>query len=211
MHAIGGLFARGLFIRGLFALVLIAGLFAAPPASAQLLDLLTAPKTLFDRAIEARSTKDIFEDNGIVIAVNKLMADLGTLEASTEIYEQRLLVTGLFDDREVFDKFLAAVKKIDGVKKLYWHVGFMSEQDQEKNKETLLDWGAALALDTKVGINLVATRGVADVNFRVAVDSFGAVYLIGRARSEEELKKALAAARETGDVKKVVNYVEVRP
>ena len=44
-----------------------------------------------------------------------------------------------------------------------------------------------------------------------AVRSDGAVYLIGRARSEEELKKALEAARETEDVKKVVNYVEVRP
>ena len=201
MHAIGGI----------FALVLIVGLFAGPPASAQLLDLLTAPKTLFDRAIEARSTTDIVKDNGIVIKVNRLMADLGTVKASTEIYEQRLLVTGLFDDREVFDKFLAGVKKVDGVKKLYWHVGFMSEQDQEKNKETLMSWGAALALDTKVGVNLVTTRGVADVNFRVAVDSLGAVYLIGRARSEEELKKALEAARETEDVKKVVNYVEVRP
>ena len=41
--------------------------------------------------------------------------------------------------------------------------------------------------------------------FRVAVDSLGAVYLIGRARSEEELKKALKAARGTEDVKKVVN------
>ncbi len=131
MHAIRGLFGRGLFGRGLFALVPIAGLFAAPPAAAQLLDLLTAPKTLFDRAIEARSTKDIFKDNGIVIEVNKLMADLGTLKASTEIYEQRLLVTGLFDDREDFDKFLAGVKKVDGVKKLYWLVGFMSEKDQE--------------------------------------------------------------------------------
>ncbi len=206
MHAIGGL-----FIRGLFAFLILTGLFAGQPASAQLLDLLTAPKILFDRAIEARSTKDIFKDNGIVIAVNKLMADLGTIKASTEIYEQRLLVTGLFGDREVFDRFLAGVKKVDGVKKLYWHVGFMSEQDQEKNKETLMSWGAALALDTKVGVNLVATRGVADVNFRVAVDSFGAVYLIGRARSEEELKKALEAARETADVNKVVNYVEVRP
>lgn len=202
---------RAIFARGLFALVPIIGLIAGPPASAQLLDLLTAPKTLFDRAIEARSIQDIFKDNGIVIEVNKLMADLGTLKASTEIYEQRLLVTGLFDDRAVFDKFLAGVKKIDGVKKLYWHVGFMSEQDQEKNKETLLGWGAALALDTRVGVNLVTTWGVADVNFRVAVDSFGAVYLIGRARSEEELKKALKAARETEDVNKVVNYVEVRP
>ncbi len=196
-------------IRILFALC--AFLAVSLPASAQLMDFLTAPKTLIDRAIEARSTKDIVKDNEIVIEVNGIMADLGTIKASTEIYEQRLLVTGLFDDQELYDKFQAGVKGVEGIKKLYWHVKHMSEQDQEKNKENLMDWSDALVLDTKVGLNLVATKDVADVNYRVAVDSFGTVYLIGRARSEDELKQALQAARETEKVKKVVNYVEVRP
>ncbi len=53
----------------------------------------------------------------------------------------------------------------------------------------MLDWVDAMTLDAKVSINLVSTAGVADVNLRVAVDSFANVYLIGRARSEEESKK----------------------
>jgi hypothetical protein len=64
----------------------------ASVSSARALDLtgvLTAPKTLIDRAIEARSTEDIAKDNAIVVKVNAIMAKLGTIKASTEIYEQR--------------------------------------------------------------------------------------------------------------------------
>ncbi len=124
----------------LFALIPILGLSAPPPSQAQLLDLLTAPKTLFDRAIEARSTSDILEDNRIVAKVNGVMLDLGTIRASTEIYEQRLLITGLFNDKKLYDKFLADVKKIDGVKKLYWHVTHMTEKEQEAQKKRKSCW-----------------------------------------------------------------------
>jgi len=174
-------------------------------------DVITAPKTLIDRAIEARSAADIAEDNRIVVIVNGIMADLGTIKASTEIYEQRLLVTGLFDDRKLYDDFKTRVEAVEGVKKLYWHVAYMSEADQKKNADTLLGWDDALILDNKVGLKLVATRGVADVNLRVAVDAFANVYIIGRARSTEERDKTIAVAKETEGAKKIVDYVDVRP
>lgn len=182
-------------------------------ARAGFLDVITSPKTLFDRAIEARSTSDIVKDNKIVIAVNAIMAKLGTIKASTEIYEQRLLITGLFDDKKLYDDFFSKVKKVKYVKKLYWHVRYMSEAEQDKRKKAgkMIGWGDALVLDTKVGLSLVGERGVADVNYRVAADAFSHVYIIGRARSGEELKKALAAARGVKTVKKIVNYVVVRP
>lgn len=180
---------------------------------AQLLDFLTAPKTLIDRAIEARSAKNIYEDNKIVVKINKIMVELGTIEASTEIYEQRLLITGLFDDSKLYDKFYAEVKKVTGIKKLFWHVRYMPEQEQEhrKKNKTLLNWTDVLTLDVKVGVSLISTRGVADVNFRVAVDGFSNVYLMGRARSKPELEKALKVVRETKGVKRLINYAIVRP
>lgn len=196
------------------AAVAVVGILAAGApgvAAFGLLDIISAPKVLFDRAIEARSTSDIIEDNKIVLAVNGIMADLGTIKASTEIYEQRLLITGMFDDKTLYDKFLADVKKVTGVKKLYWHVVYMSKADQEKNKETLLDWGDALLLDTKVGLALVGTGDVADVNYRVAADAQSTVYLIGRARSEEEMKLAVKVSRGIEGVNKLINYVDVRP
>lgn len=169
------------------------------------------PKTLVDRAIEARSSENLVTDNRIVLRVNRIMADLGTIKAATEIYEQRLLVTGLFDDRNLYDEFRARVREVAGVEELYWHVHYMSEAEQKRRKTELLDWSDALELDVKVSTNLIGTRGVADVNFRVAVDSFGTVYLLGRARSKPELEKAIEVARNTEGVKKVVNYAVVRP
>jgi len=49
------------------------------------------------------------------------------------------------------------------------------------------------------------------VNFRVTGDPFGNLYLLGRARSGEELKKAIAKLEEGDGVKKVYNYAIVRP
>ena len=185
---------------------------SAPPVSAGILDdLLTAPKTLIDRAIEARSTEDIFLDNEIVIKVNAVMAELGTIKASTEIYEQRLLITGMFDDVELYEEFLAGVEEIDGIKELYWHVTYMSEEDQEAREDEMLDWVDAMELDARVGINLISAAGIADVNLRVAIDAFANVYLIGRARSDEELRKTVKVSSETEGAGVIINYIEMRP
>lgn len=182
---------------------------AATPASAQLMDVLTAPKTLIDRAIEARSAADIAKDNEIVLKVNGIMADLGTIKASTEIYEQRLLITGVFDDKALYERFEQKVRAIKGVRKLYWHVSYVAKDDARRQQ--MLDWADATTMATKAQARLIGTGGVADVNFRTTADAFANVYLLGRARSGEEAKKALSRARDGNGVKKVVNYVDVRP
>ena len=202
--------------RGRYILIFVIGLFASattspPPASAQLSDILLAPKTLIDRAIEARSAKDIATDNRIVVDVNAIMVEYTTLKASTEIYEQRLLMTGIFDDEQLFEEFSAKVRAVEGVKELYWHVVFLSEEEQKSREEELLGWEDVLVLNSKVGFDLISTRGVADVNFRTAVDSFSTVYLLGRARSQIELDKALAVIEERDGVTNIVNYAVVRP
>jgi len=182
-----------------------------PPAGAQIGNVLTAPKTLVDRMIEARSAEDIAKDNDIVLKVNGAMADLGTIKASTRIYEQRLLITGLFDDKRVYEDFEERVRAIEGVKALYWHVTFMAPAEQARNEGRLVDWADAIAMETKAEARLIGTAGVADVNFQVIADAFGTVYLLGRARSSEERSKAIARVRDGEGVKAVVDYVEVRP
>jgi hypothetical protein len=189
--------------------VLLQPLFSMPAVAQSPADILLFPKTLVDRAIEARSAADIAKDNDIVIKVNALMGKHGTIKASTRIYEQRLLVTGLFDDKATYDSFEKGVRAIAGVKKLYWHVIYMPKAEQERRK--LLDWGDVLVLESKAEGRLIGTSGVADVNFRVAGDAFGTLYLLGRARSKDEHTKARDRARDGGKVKKLVDYVEVRP
>jgi hyperosmotically inducible protein len=169
-----------------------------------------SPVTLVERAVEARSASDIARDNAIVIEANKAMADISSISASTEIYEGRLLVTGILESPADYQSFRGDIDAIGDVKRLYWHVVQMSEADQDADAN-VISWTDALELDAKVGISLIETAGVADVNYRVAVDSFSTVYLLGRARSHGELDSALAAVSGTSGVGKVVNYVEVRP
>jgi hyperosmotically inducible protein len=191
--------------------LLLAGILVAlsAQAQAQLLDVLTAPKTLIDRAIEARSVGDIAKDNEVVLKVNKVMAELGTIKASTEIYEQRLLITGIFDDKSVYDRFEKGVRAVPGIKKLYWHVVYLPANDPRRKQ--MLDWADTTVMAAKAQARLIGTKGVADVNFRTTTDPFGTVYLLGRARSGEESKKAQARARDGNGVKKLVNYIDVRP
>jgi hypothetical protein len=75
----------------------------------------------------------------------------------------------------------------------------------------MMDWKDVLAFETKAGARLIGTAGVADVNFRVTGDPFGNLYLLGRARSGEKLKMAIAKLEEGDGVKKVYDYVIVRP
>jgi len=192
---------------------LFASFAVAGPASAQLSDILLGPKTLIDRAIEARSSSDIARDNAIVIDVNKVMAELGTIKASTEIYEQRLLVTGIFSYAKTYKHFETAVRKVDGVKKLYWQVTYMTDKAKKDAIAggRMMDWPDVLVFEAKAQARLIGTAGVADVNFRVTADPYGNLHLLGRARSREELKKAIARLEEGDGVKKIYNYAVIRP
>lgn len=191
--------------------VVVASLAAAfaSPASAQLGGILSAPATLIQRAVEARSSSDIAKDNEIAVKVNAVMAKLGTIKASTEIYEQRLLVTGLFDDKATYDQFEQGVRAVKGVKKLYWQVAYLAKDDPKR--QSLPEWTDTVERGTKAQARLIGTAGVADVNFRTTMDSFGTLYVLGRARSSEEAAKAVARLKDGDGVKKVVSYIEVRP
>jgi hyperosmotically inducible protein len=141
------------------------------------------------------------------------MADLGTIKASTQIYEQDLLITGLFAEGKTYRKFEKGVRAVEGVKKLYWHVAYINDKAKEDAIAAgrMMDWKDVLTLKTKAQARLIGTAGIADVNFRVTADPFGNLYLMGRARSDEELKKAIGKLKEGDDVKKVYNYALVRP
>ena len=178
-------------------------------ANAQLMDALTAPVTLLERAVEARSASDILKDNEIVVKVNAIIAKVESIKASTEIYEQRLLITGIFDNKADYDSFEAQVRKVPGVKKLYWQVLYIPKDDP--SRKSLLGWDDVLEMTTKAKARLIGTKGVADVNFRLTADSKGTAYLLGRARSAEESAKALARVKEDKAIRQVVDYVVVRP
>jgi len=75
----------------------------------------------------------------------------------------------------------------------------------------MLDWTDAVELDAQVGFSLIKTASIADVNLRVGVDASANVFILGRARSDEELQKAFEVSSETERVGDIINYIEIRP
>jgi len=150
-------------------------------------------------------------DNVILVKVNAIMAQLGALRASTEVYEQRVLVTGIFSNQEKYLMYWRQLQEISGLERLHWHAIYLEPAEEKHIKSRLLSWGEAVLLDNAVGLNLVRTVGIADLNLRVAVDAFGTAYLLGRSRSQSERNRALWVASHTKGVREVVSYIDVRP
>lgn len=168
-------------------------------------------KTAAELTIEARSTVDMVQDNVLLVQVNAMMAGMGAMRASTEVYEQRVLVTGLFSNRDRYLSYWRRLQTLAGLERLHWHAVYLVPEEEKHLKTQLLSWPEAVLLDNTVGVNLIRTVGIADLNLRVATDAFGTVYLMGRVRSDAELNRALWVASHTGGVREVISYVDVRP
>ena len=65
-------------------------------------------------------------------------------------------------------------------------------------------------ISTEIDANSTFSKGINNLNFFVKTYN-GTVYILGIAESQEELDKMLTIARGTSGVKKVVQYVQVRP
>jgi len=168
------------------------------------------PVTLVQRAAETRSSEDIAKDNEIVIDVNKLMAKYETISVSTAIYEQRLVVYGLLDDQSIVDGLRKDLGSVEGIKALYWHVEYMSEEEQEAKKDELLGFAGATEAQVEIESSWLETEGVSSLNYRAAIDPLGNAYILGRAFTAEEEALVLVDARKADGIKNVVDYVEVR-
>jgi hyperosmotically inducible protein len=132
------------------------------------------------------------------------------------------MLTGTLDDPKVKEDVVQLVKQADPrVKKIYDEVQIVSKEEKEqrreaaKNKDENKKEGVGQAvndfwIETKINAQLLSTRGVTSVNYRWR-SVRDVVYLIGRARSEDELKTVLDIVRKTEGVTGVKHFVEIKP
>ena len=170
-----------------------------------------SPVTIGQRALEDRSIEDIAKDNEIVANVNGLMAKYETASVSTEIYEQRLVVYGLLNDKPTHDNFRKDTQAVEGINQLYWHVLYMSDEEQAAKESEMLGFSGGLEVKARVEEKWLETEGINSLNYRVAIGPLGEAYVLGRAFTGAEQDQALAAVRNVDGVTNVVDYVEVRP
>jgi osmotically-inducible protein OsmY len=121
---------------------------------------------------------------------------------SATVYQGRVLLTGRAPNDQLKATAEQVASRTNGVRALYDEVEVAPPEgawDQTKDA-----W-----ITTRVRSDLVFDPGVRSVNYTVDTMN-GSVYLIGSARSQDELDRATRAARYVPGVKRVVSYVEIR-
>jgi osmotically-inducible protein OsmY len=124
------------------------------------------------------------------------------VDVSSNVYEGHVLLTGSVKKPEDRAKAEAITRRIDGVREVFNDIQVTEEGGLRASAKDF-------AIETKLKANLLTARGVTSINYRWRAVN-GVVYFLGAARSQEELDKVLAVAREMDGVKDVVSHVVVK-
>jgi hyperosmotically inducible protein len=180
-----------------------------------------AAKTAFEDRSNDDHILDVKIDTNILSALSDKDKSL-LLDVKTDVWEQRVMLTGTLDDPKVKADVVQLVKQADPrLKKIYDEVQIVSTEEKEqrreaaKNKDENKKEGVGQAvndfwIETKINAQLLSTRGVTSVNYRWR-SVRDVVYLIGRSRSDDELKTVLGIVRKTEGVTEVKPFVEIKP
>lgn len=119
------------------------------------------------------------------------------------VYDGRLMLTGTMLSDEGHRKLIENAWKADGVKQV---VDEIQVADHTSLGQGLED----TRIDQTIRTKFMTSGDIRSANYKIAV-SRGVVYLLGVARDEKELNKAIEAARTVSGVEAVVSHVVYRP
>jgi hyperosmotically inducible protein len=180
-----------------------------------------AAKTAFEDRSNDDHILDVKIDTNILSALSDKDKSL-LLDVKTDVWEQRVMLTDTLDDPKMKADVVRLVKQADPrVKQIYDEIKIVSKEEKEqrreaaKNKDESKKEGVGQAvndfwIETKINAQLLSTRGVTSVNYRWR-SVRDVVYLIGRSRSDDELKTVLGIVRKTEGVTEVIPFVEIKP
>lgn len=122
------------------------------------------------------------------------------LEAT--VHDGRVLVTGVVQDPAVPPEAIRLVWEVPGVKEVFNEIEVIKSVN-------FIDYSRDVLIATQLRTRLMFEPKVAAVNYEVNVVN-GTVYLIGSARSKEELDLAVTHARNLNYVKRVVSHIRIK-
>ncbi len=175
------------------------------------------------RAAENRQSSDFFTDAQIGTSLFSALAqkDAGlAMDVNIDVWEQRVMLTGTVADAKTRAEVVHTVRADKRVLKVYDEIQIVSAEELARRrasvakrdagkKEGLERFANDYWIETKITGQLLATRDVSSVNLRWR-SVRNTVYLIGRAQSAEEHRKAMEAIRSVDGVAQLKSFVEVK-
>src|SRR3984957_8863227 len=155
---------------------------------------------------QERSASDQFKDLTIRSLVSKswdqYSPDLPH-NRDANVYEGRVLITGRLANEQLRQEAVQRAWKAEGVKEVYDEI--------EVGPDThFSDEARDTVISTRLKNYLVWDGQVKSINYTIKTEN-GTVYIIGSARSKDELERVTGYARNIPNVRRVVSYVRVRP
>lgn len=160
--------------------------------------------------LQDRSVGTTIDDATIYGRITERLVNLDSKEAyrgvSIEVSEGRVLLMGQLSNPDNVEKVLRVAWETPGVREVI-------------NEIQVVEGGkgagpVAFANDafvtTQAKSRLIAERGIASANYAIETVN-GIVYVMGVARSEQELQQALNVISRAAGARKVVSHVRVRP
>jgi len=124
-------------------------------------------------------------------------------DLNVTVYEGRTLLTGTAPTPEMKAQAQEIASRVPGVRTVYDEIEVAPPEGAWKSAKDA--W-----ITSQVKSDLVFNSHVRSVNYTIKTVN-SSVYLIGSARSQDELNAATTMARYVKGVKRVVSYVEIRP
>lgn len=168
--------------------------------------------TAIEMASEDRSGTNIEKDSTIIVGLkNDYNNQMGTGKAfaiTNDVYEQTVMLTGMVTTSEKRAQAGNIANAHPGVKKVINELQVVPEDQQKKVEDD--GYVDDFVVNQKFYGKLITTAGVSHTNWRHNSVN-GVLYLFGRALSQAEMNKVVSIAKNTEDVRKVVNHAFVRP
>ena len=182
--------------------------------------MVTATAERAGKVFEVRSSDSQNEDAAIA---SRFVARLGEidkkihLDVTIDVWEGDVMLTGVIVDERTRIAVVRAARGDKAVKTVFDDLRVVSKVARDKrrieretgnhsDKDGSL--GADLWIEAKIRAQLVTSFDVRSVNFRWRAVQ-GQVYVLGSARSQEELDKVIKTVRATENVKGVKPHIDV--
>ncbi len=176
------------------------------------------------KTMEDRVTDDQVTDTKIGTGLLSSLADKDKnllLDVNVDVWEQRAMLTGTVSDAKIRQDVVRLAQADERIRRIYDEIQIVSKEEQARRREAAKTKdepkkegvGQAVNdfwIETKISAKLIAARGVTSVNYRWR-SVRNVIYLIGRARSDEELKTVLDIIRKTEGVTQVKYFVDIKP
>ncbi|MDH5749186.1 MAG: BON domain-containing protein [Rhodospirillales bacterium] len=142
-------------------------------------------------------------------------------DISTDVWNQRTMVTGTLDSLEEKNAVVALAKKDKRIKSFYDNIQIVTPQLREqrrkdsetKNTSSKSGFGQFLNdfwIEAKIKAKLLTASDVTSINYRWR-SVLNNIYVIGQSPDSKELSKVLGLIRSTEGVKQIKHYIRIKP